>query len=88
MREWVVRMAMALLGIAAATMFFTSGCSTNLGTLDIKTDGAVSGLMYKNCGCGCTAVMDIDSDDSLDAGGTTPGGSETEIGVNVGIPLK
>lgn len=88
MREWIVRIALLLLGMGAMTVVLTSGCSQKLGTLDIKTDGEFSGLMYKNCGCGCTAIVDVNSDESLDAGGKEPIGSNANIGVNVSLPKK
>lgn len=83
-----MRISLAVFGFAMGSILFSAGCSQKLGTMDIETDGEFSGLMYKNCGCGCTAIVDIESDDPFNAGGKEGIGAETSIDINVPVGKK
>ena len=78
-----MRLALIAVGIATGGILMSSGCSHSLGTVEVDTDGSFAGLMYKNCGCGCTAVVDVDAEDGFNAGGKTPLGADTDIGITV-----
>ena len=84
--EWIVRLTLILLGVATSAILITSGCSHKLGTMEIDTDGSFSGLMYKNCGCGCTAIVDLDADDPFTSQGKEPIEGKTDVDVRINLP--
>ena len=92
-KEWIKDTVIFTILLAIAlvcVIVFMSGCTSKLGTMDVRSDGEFTGFMFKNCGCGCSSLFNLQTgEEGITAGGKTPVESDAiDVDVKFNLPLK